>query len=128
MESVFICVICGLLRRAMNQHRAIITSMLHRRRLVPLLAAVLVIQNLVAVLPHTHGSTVDGQAWQASSPVDATHHCLACSVHAPVVEPTADFGGVAGSTITIPISAEGRPSDVFSILSNASPRGPPRIV
>jgi hypothetical protein len=102
--------------------------MLRHRHLIPLLVAVLVIQSLVAVLPHTHGPTVDGQAWQTSSHIDETHHCLACSAHAPVVEPTAGFGGAAGSTITIPFSAEGGSSDVFSTLSTASPRGPPRIV
>jgi len=102
--------------------------MSYRRRLIPLLAVILVIQSLVAVLPHTHGSVGNGQAWQASSPIDATHHCLACSVHAPVVESIAEAGGTAGSTITIPVSAEGGSSDVFSILSIASPRGPPRIV
>ncbi len=102
--------------------------MLRHRHLIPLLVAVLVIQSLVAVLPHTHCSMVDGQAWQTSSHIDATHHCLACSVHVPVVEPTGEFSGAAGSTITIPVSAEAGSSDVFSILSTASPRGPPRIV
>ena len=110
------------------QHRAILIAMSHPRRLIPLLAVILVIQSLVVMLPHTHGSVLNGQARQASSHIDATHHCLACSVHAPEVESIAESGATAGSTITIPVSAEGGSSDVFSILSTASPRGPPRIV
>jgi len=100
----------------------------HRRRLIPLLTVVLVIQNLVAVLPHTHGSTVDGQAWQASSHFDTTHHCLACSVQAPVVEAAAEVGNAAGLTITIQVSVDRGSSDVLSTVVSTSPRGPPRIV
>jgi len=102
--------------------------MLRHRRLIPLLAAVLVIQSLVAVLPHTHGSAANGQVWQASSHIGATHHCLACSVQAPVVEPIAEVGGAACLATTILVSIDCKTSNVLSIDSTASPRGPPWIV
>jgi len=100
----------------------------HRRRLIPLLTVVLVIQSLTAALPHTHASVVDDEAWQAYSHIGATHHCLACSVQAPVVEPIAEVGGAACLATTIPVSIDCKTSNVLSIDSTASPRGPPRIV
>jgi hypothetical protein len=100
----------------------------HRSRLIPLLTLILVIQSVVAVLPHVHGSVLNDQARQVSSYIDATHHCLACSVHAPVVESVAGVGGAAGLTITIAVSVDGGSNDFLSVLSTASPRGPPRIV
>jgi hypothetical protein len=102
--------------------------MLHRRRLIPLLTVVLVIQSLAAALPHTHASVVDDEAWRTASSIESAHHCLACSVHAPVVEPTVEAGGAAGLTTNIPVSVDCDSSNVLSIDSSASPRGPPRIV
>jgi hypothetical protein len=101
--------------------------MLRRRRLVPLLTVVLVIQSLVTVLPHIHGPAVDGQVWQAVSSLDSAHHCLACSVHAPVVEPAAEFGHAVGATTTSPVTVDGGTNDVNPVGSYASPRGPPWI-
>ena len=107
------------------------------RRLIPLLAAVLVIQGLVGVLPHTHEiggvGTEDGfsQAVGIVTPhgaSDASHDCLACLVHAPDVESAADRGIVHGVVLaaTAPVIRWS-----ISILSNhktANPRAPPRIV
>jgi len=102
--------------------------MLRRNRLIPLLAAVLVIQSLAAALPHTHASVVDDEAWRTASPIETAHHCLACSVQTPVVEPTAEVGGSASLTIAIQVSVGRGSSDVLSIVVSTSPRGPPRIV
>lgn len=102
--------------------------MSYRRRLIPLLAVILVIQSLAAALPHTHASVVDDETWRTASSNESAHHCLACSVQAPVVGPIAEVGGAACLTITIPVSIDCKTSNVLSIDSTANPRGPPRIV
>ena len=102
--------------------------MMRHHRLIPLLAVVLVTQSLAAVLPHTHASVVDDETWRTASSNESAHHCLACSVQAPVVEPIVEVGGAACLAATIPISIDCNTSNVLSIDSTASPRGPPRIV
>lgn len=101
----------------------------YRRRLIPLLAVILVIQSLVGVVPHQHRSTaMDGQVLQTLASTDGAHHCLACSVHAPVVEPAAELDGENGLDTTVAMPADHPSSVALSILASAGPRGPPWIV
>ncbi len=110
--------------------------MSRHRHLIPLLVAVLVIQGLVAVVPHTHGSDMAGMGPASGSigvvvssgAEDGSHQCLACSVHAPLVEPGPEFVLVASEAPT-PTVASDRGSNVApSFHASASPRGPPRVV
>jgi hypothetical protein len=102
------------------------------RRLIPLLAAVLVIQGVVGVAPHDHDpSTVvvgSGAGLKAQSSIDSSHGCLACSVHAPVIEPASVDQDVPTSSFV----------DVFRNIDETllaertdgppAPRGPPGVV
>lgn len=98
-----------------------------RRRLIPVLTAVLVIQSLVARVPHQHQTaTVEGQALQNASSVDEAHHCLACSVYAPVVESVAACGVVSGEADSSGVLSCESENDVVAICVSPSPRGPPR--
>lgn len=107
-----------------------------RCRLIPLLVAVLVIQGLVGAVPHTHRPEMaaEGPAPDAVGAVafncvtDESHHCLACSVHAPVVEQAAEFGIATGLSSTISVAIDGESSEPLFLLTSASPRGPPRVV
>jgi len=111
--------------------------MTSHRRLIPLLVAVLVIQGLVAVLPHTHGCG-DGetgignvQAAGIETPPrisNSAHACLACSVHAPMVEAAADRGVVHGIERASTIAVVRWSISVLSSHQNVNPRAPPRIV
>jgi len=99
------------------------------RQLIPLLAVMLLIQDLVAVVPHQHLSvTTGGQALRMLTSIDGAHDCLACSVHAPVVEPAAELGSETSRAATVAIAAEHGSRVVLSILASAGPRGPPWIV
>jgi len=110
--------------------------MVFRRRLIPLLTVVLVIQSLVAVVPHTHGSEtadigpgVGGVGAAASIGVTAgSHQCLACSVHAPVVVQAAEFGTATGLAIAVSAAIDGGSSATLPVLTSGGPRGPPRVV
>ena len=102
--------------------------MQHCRRLVPLLALVLVIQSLVTVLPHTHQAKVEVRTWQAPSSFGASHHCLACSVFVPVVEPAAESGHETGTIVGFVLSVETGSSHNASVFFPAHPRAPPRVL
>jgi hypothetical protein len=104
-------------------------SMQLYRRLLPLLAAVLVIQGLVSVLPHQHRSVpVDGPALQLPSSNGAVHDCFACSIHAPAVDLSVEFRVATGLAAAPLVAFDRRSSVTFSVLSPSSPRGPPRFV
>jgi hypothetical protein len=99
--------------------------MANRRRLIVVLAAFLVINGLVAVLPHEHGPAKSGQNWRTPLSIDATHHCLACSVHSPDLEPAAEFGHPARSVSMSPVVVKPGSRDVLPVPRSAGPRGPP---
>jgi len=100
-----------------------------QRQLIPLLAALLVIQGLVGVLPHQHRSDpVGGQALQAPLSNDEAHCCLACSVHAPAVDRSTEFGVATGLAMAAAVAIDRGSSVAFSVFSASSPRGPPRVV
>jgi len=110
--------------------------MVFRRSLIPLLTAVLVIQSLVAVVPHTHGfetASMDRElgcagSLASKSALDGSHNCLACSVHSPVVEQAAKFGIAAGLAAAIFVATDAGSSVTLPVLTSGSPRGPPRAV
>ena len=93
--------------------------MSHHRCLIPILSAALVIQGLVAVVPHTHGSDTAGmgpaagssEAVVSSGAEDGSHRCLACTVHAPLVEPGPEFVLVT-SEVPTPTGATERHSNL----------------
>jgi hypothetical protein len=94
-----------------------------------LLTVALVVQAMVAVLPHQHGATaVDGARPNIDESAAAHHGCLACSVHAPVIDVPVAGVPLEDGTVSSPLSNEGSPGSaivgVFSIRS----RGPPPVV
>ncbi len=107
-----------------------------RRHLIPLLVAILVIQGLAGVVPHTHGPAGFGaEVSPAESGVitsqdarEASHDCLACSVHTPVVEPAAESGPATKSAVVSTVLVVDGSGDALSTLSPTHPRGPPRVV
>jgi len=103
--------------------------MAFRRRLIPLVVAVLVVQGLVAVVPHQHRTPpVDGQDARVPFSNAVVHDCFACSIHAPAVDLAAAFGVATGSAVA-PLIAVGRGSRItLPVLSPSSPRGPPVVV
>jgi len=106
------------------------------RRLIPILAAVLVIQGLVGVLPHTHGhrgagseiSGVDGSIVSALGVSGPPHDCLACSIHAPVFESAANQRFVHAVEQASPTSVVQWSITILALNQTANPRAPPRIV
>ncbi len=111
-------------------------SMSRYRRLIPLLAVVLVIQGLAGVVPHTHRagefgtetSQAEGSVIISQDTEDASHDCLACSIHAPVFETAGDRGLVHGVVQASPAPAVQWSISVLSLHQIANPRAPPRIV
>lgn len=105
-----------------------------RRRLVPLFAAALVIQGLVALAPHEHGPDVvecappegPGEVLTVVAAVHAQSRCFACSVHAPVVAPGPTAGPVWTPTPQLSIPTPHARSAHLSDVGGAEPRGPPR--
>jgi hypothetical protein len=109
-------------------------SIRRSRCLTFVLAAALVVQGLVAAIPHQHGPTVlvvgpvegDGNAITAVVAVETPHRCLACSVHAPVVAPTPDFESLSGIGRSTPVSVHPQQSNRLLDCGVIPPRGPPR--
>ena len=111
------------------------SPMTSRSRLIPLFVAVLVIQGLVGVVPHTHGFGGHGTGFSRAEGVlappaisDATHDCLACSVHAPVFQSATDRGLIHRVEKTSPATVDRWPISALSLSRTASPRAPPWIV
>jgi hypothetical protein len=106
-----------------------------RSRLIPLLVAVLVVQGLVGVVPHTHGigghETEVPQADRFLAPhgfSEVTHDCLACSVHAPAVDSATDRGLIHRDETTAPSTVDRRSVSALSVNRTDNPRAPPWIV
>jgi hypothetical protein len=105
-----------------------------RRRLVPLFAAALVIQGLVALAPHEHGPAVvecapldgPGEVLTAVAAIHAQKSCFACSVHTPVVAPGPQVGPVWTPAPQPSIPTPHERSAHLSDVGGAEPRGPPR--
>lgn len=101
-------------------------------RLIPLLAAVLLIQGVAAVAPHHHDpSTVVIGGYvglTALASLDGPHSCLACSVHTPEIEQASLDQSISKTAFvgvfrTIDESLRAERTD-----GSASPRGPPAVV
>ena len=95
----------------------------------------MVIQGLVGVLPHTHScGAVVTEASQATGVVASGgvsltgHDCLACSVHAPMVDAAADRGVVHGTERAATVPVFRWSVSVLSSHQTANPRAPPWIV
>ena len=103
-------------------------EMLVRRGLLSLLAAALVLQGVLAVVPHDHGPLcVDGPTFELPDSFDAPHHCLACSVHAPTAAVVAGIAMAWSEIGTAPVVAR-LPIGVFSApVESSAPRGPPLV-
>jgi len=105
------------------------------RRLIPLLVGAMVIQGLVGVLPHTHGcGAIFTEASQATGVVASGggsligHDCLACSLHAPMVDAAADRGVVHGIERASTVPVVRWSISVLSSQQISNPRAPPWIV
>jgi hypothetical protein len=99
------------------------------RGAIGLLVAALVLQGLVAVVPHDHGAVcVGGPAFEAPGGLEAPHHCLACSAHAPTATVGAGVAVVWSERDAAPIVSM-PPIRVFAAtVESFGPRGPPRVV
>ena len=111
------------------------SPMTSRSRLIPLLVAALVVQGLVGVVPHTHGigghetGVPQAERFLALHGIsDATHSCLACSVHAPVVESATDRGLIHRVERTSPATVDRRSVSALALNRIANPRAPPWFV
>jgi len=108
----------------------------HPRRLIPLLVTALVIQGLVGVVPHTHRTGgLEAEVARADSGLitiyetdESAHDCLACSVHAPMVEAAASRGIVHGVEQAYSAPVIQWSISILSPHRTANPRAPPRIV
>lgn len=112
-----------------------IPNMVFRRIAMLVLGVVVVSQGLAAAVPHRHGPEGPSvgpvpASDQASlvSGVDSPRSCLACAIHAPVMEPSVT--GQFDSSVTVRgcLLVAVAPECDLSTLGSASPRGPPRGV
>jgi hypothetical protein len=96
------------------------------RVLIPLLAAVLVLQGMVAVAPHQHGpARPETPEINEFVPSQETHQCLACAVHVPLIEPATGSGFIPVTTVVSAATSVGPDDVTVAEPSPFGPRGPP---
>jgi hypothetical protein len=114
-----------------TEKSSIIRQMSIGRRLTPLLAAILVIQGVVGMAPHDHDPTTvvigSGAGLKAQSSIDSSHGCLACSVHAPVIEQTSVDQDAPIASVSGRFRAIGETLHAERTDGPPSPRGPPLV-
>ena len=99
-----------------------------RRVVIPLLAAALIFQGMAAAVPHQHGPIhCDGAAVERPGSLTAPHHCLACSIQAPVAAPPAGIALSALPTSSTPAVLGSPLPEVATAVESTGPRGPPRV-
>jgi hypothetical protein len=99
------------------------------RLLTPLLGIALLIQCLVAVVPHDHGCTApDEPSLVLAGSFDAPHHCLACSVHTPSAAPAEDLASAWLPSGSAQAPFAGSCAYVALGVVSSCPRGPPSVI
>lgn len=101
--------------------------MVARGLVILLFAAALIVQGLAAVVPHSnHGpASPDGASVDRPGLPAEPHHCLACSVQAPVAAPATGVSMSALPAVSTPLVLAGTPLGVTVPIKSTGPRGPP---
>jgi hypothetical protein len=100
------------------------------RALIPALGLALVLQGVVAVVPHDHDcdASRSGDALVAASVIDVHHDCLACSTHVPAAVAAASTSALDSVDIR-PVTARAEDRDALRSETGVfDPRGPPQVV